>query len=398
MKVLIAGAGIGGLTAALCCLHHGLEPCIIERAHKLSEVGAGIQIPPNAMRVFEAIGLNDAIRRDSFAPDAIEARMGRSGRHLFRIPLQDHALSRWGAPYLHMHRADYVHALADTLHQRAPGALQLGLSVQSFTQTEHGVTVQCEGGKTYSGDALIGADGIHSAVREQMLGPEAPRFTGNVAWRAVVPMDPLRDYAPPPTACLWMGPNRHAVTYRLRRGELVNLVAVVERDDWQSESWSSQGDVHDALADFEGWDPVIIRILEQADTLYRWALFDRDPLPQWTDGRVSLLGDAAHPMLPFMAQGAAMAVEDAWALSAELAGLRTDISEALRRYQDRRLARTARVQAGSRANAQTFHKATRTSQLMTYGPMWLAGHIMPHAIHARQDWLYSHDETRITSG
>lgn len=392
MKVLIAGAGIGGLSTALCCLHHGLDPLVIERADTLSEVGAGIQIPPNAMRIFNRLGMRDRIARDSFAPDAIEARMGRSGRKLFRIPLQDYAQNRWGAPYLHIHRADYIQALADALLDRAPDALKLARTIQSYERTAQGVTLHCADGQSITGDVLIGADGIHSAIRKQMLGPDQPRFTGNVAWRAVVPMSTLGDLAPPPTACLWMGPNRHAVTYRLRRGELANLVAVVERNDWQDEAWSAQGDTADALADFAGWDPIITRILERADTLYRWALFDRDPLPRWTDGPVALLGDAAHPMLPFLAQGAAMAVEDSWAVAAELAASPDNPPAALRRYQNRRFDRTARVQKGSRANAKTFHKATRRSQLLTYGPIWLAGRIVPTAIHARQDWLYSHDE------
>ncbi|GLQ21401.1 FAD-dependent monooxygenase [Algimonas porphyrae] len=398
MKVLIAGGGIGGLTTALCCLHHGLDPHIIERAPAISDVGAGIQIPPNAMRIFGALGMTDRIMRDSFAPDAIEARMGRSGRHLFRIPLQDYAQDRWGAPYLHIHRADYVRALADALLERAPNALRLGISVQSHIQSANGVTLQCDNGERVLGDALIGADGIHSAVRTQMLGPDTPCFTGNVAWRAIAPIHALGEFAPPPTACLWMGPNRHAVTYRLRRGELANLVAVVERDDWQGESWSTEGDKADAIADFAGWDPMIMRILEESDTLYRWALFDRDPFPRWTDGSVALLGDAAHPMLPFMAQGAAMAVEDGWAVATELATTPDNVPAALTRYQNRRFARASRVQAGSRANARTFHKSSRPSQLLTYGPMWLAGRILPKAIHARQDWLYSHDETAITQG
>lgn len=392
MKVIISGAGIGGLTTALCCLRKGAQVTILERAPKLGEVGAGIQIPPNAMKVFEALGLQDALAEIAFRPEAIEARMGRSGLPLFNIPLADDAVARWGAPYLHIHRADYIAVLEHALRAQAPAAMRLGADVTGYQQNENGVTVHLSDGSAVTGDVLIGADGIHSPVRETMLGPQAPVFTGNVAWRAVVPMEKLGDLAPHPTACAWMGAGKHCVTYRLRRGELANLVAVVERDDWTVESWNERGTNEEALAEFDGWHPTLTRILSEATELYRWALFDRAPLANWVDGRVALLGDAAHPMLPFMAQGAAMAVEDSFVLADELAAS-DDIETGLHAYQQRRQKRTAAVQAGSRANAKTFHKRTRLSQLATYGPMWVAGKIAPTAIHARQDWLYGHDVT-----
>ena len=249
-------------------------------------------------------------------------------------------------------------------------------------------------GRRISGDALIGADGIHSPVREQMLGAEKPIFTGNVAWRAVVPMAALGPHGPRPTACAWMGPGKHCVTYRLRRGTLANFVGVVECDDWTAESWTERGTREEALADFADWHPTITRLLGEADTLYRWALFDRAPLPRWVDGRVALLGDAAHPMLPFMAQGAAMAVEDAWVVAREVMQ-KTSPARGLEAYQHLRQTHASRVQAGSRANAKTFHKRTRLGQLATYGPMWLAGKFTPMALHKRQDSIYGHDVTRL---
>ena len=392
LKAIISGAGIGGLTTALCLIHRGLEVTVLERAPELTEVGAGIQIPPNAMRVFSELGLQDALSEIAFRPEAIEARMGRSGLRLFTIPLADAAIDRWGAPYLHIHRADYIKVLAAALYKHAPHAIQLNTDVSGYRQDETGVTVNLSDGSEVRGDILIGADGIHSPVRDTMLGTQAPAFTGNVAWRAVVPIEKLGDLAPRPTACAWMGPGKHCVTYRLRRGELANLVAVVERDDWTIESWTERGTKEDALADFADWHPTITRILSEAPELYRWALFDRAPLQKWIDGRVALLGDAAHPMLPFMAQGAAMAVEDAFVLADELAGTE-DIASALKAYQARRYRRASAVQAGSRTNAKTFHRKTIVSQLATYGPMWVAGKIAPSAINARQDWLYAHDVT-----
>jgi salicylate hydroxylase len=394
MKILISGGGIGGLTAALCFLHHGAEVTVLEQAQELGDIGAGIQIPPNAMKVFAALGLDAALAETAFEPEAIEARMGLSGLELFHIPLAEHAVKRWGAPYLHIHRADYISVLAKALRDESPDGLHLGAEIIGYTQTEDAVEVQLADGRRITGDALIGADGIHSPVREQMLGAEKPIFTGNVAWRAVVPMAALGADGPRPTACAWMGPGKHCVTYRLRRGTLANFVGVVERDDWTTESWTERGTREAALVDFADWHPTITRMLGEADTLYRWALFDRAPLPQWVDGRVGLLGDAAHPMLPFMAQGAAMAVEDAWVVAREVTQ-KPSPARGLEAYQHLRQTRTGRVQVGSRANAKTFHKRTWAGQLATYGPMWLAGKFAPMAVHKRQDPLYGYDVTRL---
>jgi salicylate hydroxylase len=375
-------------------LHHGAEVTVLEQAQELGDIGAGIQIPPNAMKVFAALGLDAALAETAFEPEAIEARMGLSGLELFHIPLAEHAVKRWGAPYLHIHRADYISVLAKALRDESPDGLHLGAEIIGYTQTEDAVEVQLADGRRITGDALIGADGIHSPVREQMLGAEKPIFTGNVAWRAVVPMAALGADGPRPTACAWMGPGKHCVTYRLRRGTLANFVGVVERDDWTTESWTERGTREAALVDFADWHPTITRMLGEADTLYRWALFDRAPLPQWVDGRVGLLGDAAHPMLPFMAQGAAMAVEDAWVVAREVTQ-KPSPARGLEAYQHLRQTRTGRVQAGSRANAKTFHKRTWAGQLATYGPMWLAGKFAPMAVHKRQDPLYGYDVTRL---
>lgn len=391
-KAIIAGGGIGGLTSALCFHHQGWSVEVCERSPELGEVGAGIQISPNAMKVFEALGLGKALAAVGFRPEAIELRMGQSGMRLIRTELGDAAASRWGSPYLHIHRADLISVLAKALEERAPGSIRLGASIVSYKQTDVGVTTTLADGGESSGDVLVGADGIHSAVRNQMLGPEQPVFTGNVAWRCVVPVDRLGDDVPDPVACAWMGRGKHAVTYLLRGGQLANLVAVIERDDWTKESWTEQGSREEALADFAGWHPIVTRLIEESDALFRWALFDRAPLKRWTDSRVSLLGDSAHPMLPFMAQGAAMAIEDAWTLSAQLASKRP-VQEALRAYEKIRFERASGVQAGSRANAGTFHKRTALARLATYGPMWLAGRLAPQVLNNRQDHLYGHDVT-----
>ena len=385
-EVLIVGAGIGGLTLAHALIQRDIRVRILERAPALKAVGAGIQIPPNAMKVLRAIDLEEVVKNKAFQPKAIEARIGMSGRHVFDIPLAHAAENRWGAPYLHIHRADYIAALSKSL---PGGILELNAGVIGYENESDGVSVHLADGRKTRSQYLVGADGIRSYVRKHMLRPDAPQFTGNMAWRIVVPAERLGALAPNPTACAWFGPNRHAVTYRLgANGDLVNFVGVVEQDSWREEGWSIPGEKSDAQKDFEGWHPIIQNILDTADNFHKWALFDRAPLSHWVDGRVALMGDAAHPMLPFLAQGAAMAVEDAWVLAEIISE-----SQNLVEYEKRRLDRTSKVQAVSRANMGLFHKASRASQLMTYGPMWMAAKLDPNIVHRRMDWLYGHDVT-----
>ncbi|MGB5325659.1 MAG: FAD-dependent monooxygenase [Pseudomonadales bacterium] len=393
MKILIAGGGIGGLTAALCCLQRGHQVIVLEQAATIAEIGAGIQLPPNAIKVLHKLGLQEQLAELAFRPEALEARMGVSGRNIFSVALSGAAGNHWQAPYLHIHRADYIAVLRNALQTRAPNCLTLDAKITSVTQSGQDVTVSVAGNRHYSGDALIAADGIHSTVRN-IIGDDSPAaFTGNIAWRAVVPVEKLGKAKPPPTACVWMGSGRHAVTYLLRGGELANFVGVVERDDWRVESWSARGEMADALQDFKGWHPGIVTLLEQADALSRWALYDRKPLQRWTDGRIALLGDAAHPMLPFMAQGAAMAVEDAWVVAEELSQGDASVSDRLMRYEQRRLARTSRMQAISRANASTFHRHSTAAKILHYTPMWLAGQLVPGLIRKNFDWIYAYNVT-----
>ena len=404
MNVLIAGAGIGGLTAALCLQQLGHAVTVIEQAPTLDEIGAGIQISPNANKVFAKLGILNKLIQSSFSPQAIEMRQGINGKKIFSIPLDKTAEKRWGAPYLHCHRADLINVLSSALQERAPKSLLLNTIIKKFSQTENSVTVECSSnGKnvTYQGDFLIAADGIHSTIQAQLLSElkatSTVNFTGNVAWRMTVPIDELGNDAPPPTACIWAGPGKHVVTYRLRGGKLANLVGVVEQDNWQKESWTELGDKQDALKDFSAWSPTITKIIEKSEKHYRWALFDRAPLDKWFHKRVVLLGDACHPMLPFLAQGAAMAIEDAWVLSEKLDKASKDsnsIDKYLQSYQLARRARTIKVQKEASANMKRFHLRSPITQLAAYGPLWMAGKVSPNIFHARQDWLYGHDVTK----
>jgi salicylate hydroxylase len=394
MHVLIAGGGIGGLTTALAFLKRGHRVTVFEQSHQLDEVGAGLQISPNGMHVFDALGVSARVEKDAFRPRAQELRFGKGGGRILSIPLRDIARDRWGGEYLHVHRADLIDALGGALIDRAPDSVRLGCRVAGYRQDESSITAVLDSGEEVSGDLLVGADGIHSAIRTSINGEDKPRYTGNVAWRVVVPVSVLGQFAPPETASVWVGSRRHAVTYRLRRGSLANLVGVVECKERSIESWTSTGAREQALKDFKGWSPVIRTIFEKAETLNRWALYDRDPLPRWVDGRAVLLGDACHPMLPFLAQGAVMAIEDAYVL-ARLVTQREILPEALAAYEAERKPRTSRVQAGARHNAKLFHRANPVSKLATYGPIWIAGQFLPAFAHGQYDWIYSHDVTAV---
>ena len=392
MRILIAGGGVGGLTAALALLRAGHDVTLFEQAPRFGDIGAGVQISPNGMKVLDMLGVSARVGRDAFRPRAQELRMGRSGRKIFEVPLRARAISRWGAEYLHIHRADLLAALQEAVSDKAPETVRPGQRVNSYSQTEGGVTAFLSSGQTVQGDLLIGADGIHSTVRAQMLGPDKPRFTGHVAWRAVVPISRLGDYPPPETACVWAGKRRHAVTYRLRRGSLANFVGVVERGEPGEESWGVAGPREQALADFRDWHPVIRRIIDEAPVLLRWPLYDRPELPAWSDGRVVLMGDACHPMLPFLAQGAVMAIEDAFVLAREI-GRSGALTDSVKAYEALRKPRTARVQETARENASLFHRSNPVYQLGTYGPMLMAGAMLPGLVRGRHDWLYGHDVT-----
>ncbi|MFL4471790.1 FAD-dependent monooxygenase [Tateyamaria armeniaca] len=393
MKALIAGGGIGGLASAIALRLRGWDVTVFEQAPALSEIGAGLQISPNGWRVLAALGVAEHLHGIVFEPEAIEMRIGRNGARVFHLSMRGYAQERWGAPFMHVHRADLVTALERRLEGLQSGVVKTGHVVQGFKQSGDGATLLMNDGTAQSGDIVIGADGLHSVIRTQMLGPDMPRYTGNIAWRAVVPVDALGARTPPPTACVWVGHKRHAVTTRLRAGTLANFVGMVETDKPAPESWRATGSRADALAAFEGWANEIRTVIDQAEVLHRWALFDRAPLPRWHEGRVALLGDAAHPMLPSMAQGAVQALEDAWVLAASLDQHATP-DAGFAAYYEQRIERTARVQKGSAANARLFHHASPLGRWGFYAPMGIAARLAPGAFHARQDWVYGFDATK----
>ena len=380
--IIVAGAGLGGLTLALCLARVGFRVTVLEQAKVLGEVGAGVQISANGARVLYHLGLADALNRVAFRPESGEMRHWQTGETLSSRPLGQASEQAFGFPYFHLHRADFHSILATELRDVISVDLHLDHKVTEFDQTETGVRVSTEGGANFSGDVLVGCDGIHSAIREQLFGPDAPRFTGCVAWRATVPVDILPPGHVRPVASNWIGQGGHFVHYYVRRGELVNCVGVMERGAWQAESWSSAGAITEFINDFSGWHEDLQILMQAAENCFQWGLFDRDPMPQWGDGRVTLLGDACHPMLPFMAQGAVMAIEDAYTLAQCLAANESNLPGALSHYEALRKERTTVVQKMSRDNIQFFHRADIPNLEAR-----MAGHRDAHR------WLYSFDVT-----
>lgn len=389
-KVIIAGAGLGGLTLAGLLHQRGFETIVCEQSPVLGEIGAGIQISPNAVKVLRALGVEEGLRRVGFEPVAFAGWDWHSGRQLYWTPMKEIFMERYGAGYFHVHRADLHALLVATVPE---SVFRLGAKVTGVVEGEKTAAVRLADGSEIEGDVVIGADGIQSAVRNSLFGDLPAQFTGNICWRGVVATVELPPNFVPPTSSNWPGPHGHVVHYYIRGGALVNFVAVRETDQWTAESWNIPSSREELLAGFEGWHPRIRTLFERAGHLYKWGLFDRDPLPHWTKGRVTLMGDAAHPMLPFLAQGAAQAIEDGYALAAWLDACPADPERALVSYETERMPRTARVQIGARARGKTLHltsafarfKRNLRFQLM----QWKDPTLTPHSV----EWVFSHDVT-----
>ncbi len=355
MKTLIAGGGIGGITAALCLAKSGHSVEVFEQAPEFGEIGAGIQLSPNCSRVLHYLGLEQALKRCAFLPEGTEFRDWKNGRVISARPLGDTVVSQYGNPYYHIHRGDLLRVLVDAATSQS--GIRLHTNTRVTGHVDHGDSIEVQtNGSSHTGDLLVGADGIHSVIRAGIWGEARPTFTGNVAWRALVPTDRLPEGAVRPMSTAWWGPHKHFVHYYVRGGTLINCVCVVEKEGWEVESWTEPGEYDELKSDFRGWHQDIQMLIDNADrdSLFKWALFDRPPMPAWGQGRITLLGDACHPTLPFMAQGAAMAIED----GAVLAGCldrNEEVTAALKRYEDLRRDRTAGIQRGSRRNATMFH-------------------------------------------
>jgi salicylate hydroxylase len=354
--ILIAGAGIGGLTAALTLLRRGHEVRVLEQASQLGEVGAGLQLSANATRALSLLGLADALAEIAAEPSGKEIRLWSTGQTWKLFDLGQASLSQYGHPYYMVYRPDLHRVLVDAVRAIAPNAIELNAKCTGFEQAEASgrVTLNMADGSSHTGRALIGADGVHSAIRRQMFGEGAAQYSGCMAWRGVIPIDQLPPHLVRPVGTNWVGPGKHVIHYPLRGGKLMNFVGIVETDRWMAESWTQQGSHEECLADFEGWHEDVHALIRSIETPFRWALMARPPLPRWSEGRVTLLGDACHPTLPFLAQGAVMAVEDGFVLGRAIDEV-ANLPEALRRYEAARLERTGEIVRKSTENGKRFH-------------------------------------------
>jgi salicylate hydroxylase len=388
IRVGVIGGGIGGLALTGALIQRGMEVKVFERAPAFGEVGAGIQMTPNAAKVLRALGLADNLRRAGFLPQAIVGRNWRTARETFRTPLIEACPRLYGADFYHIHRAD-LHAMLVSLVPDS--AATLSAACVSVRNERNGAVASFADGSEYEADIIVGADGVRSVVRNQLFGAEEPRFTGHMCYRAVVPFEDRRPDFVSPDASFWMGPKGHVVTYYVRSGAAVNIVAVNETASWVEESWNAPSSREELLKAFEGWHPNLIRLFERADTVFKWGLFDRDPMKTWSSGRITLLGDAAHPMLPFLSQGAAMAIEDAYVLATSLHVHEHDFKSALRDYEAERLPRTSRVQLEARERGKTYHLPSPLAQLKRDVMYQVQAMINPHASGIKANWVYEYD-------
>jgi salicylate hydroxylase len=386
LSIAVIGGGIGGTAAAVTLLQAGFDVQVYEQTRDLREVGAGIMLTPNALRLLRHMGLSEPLDRLAVAPTVVRQRRWQDGRTLLLAPVGKLVGKSGEHLFCTVHRADMLTMLSDALPAER---IHLDHKLTALNDTGPHVELEFESGARAAADIVIGADGIHSAVRKALLGAEAPQFTGCVAYRGMVPADRLPNSDLHVESQFFLGPGSHFVSYPVRSGQLINFVCLIDRDGWTKESWTEPGDPAELRSFYETWHPHVRALVETVTEIFVWGLFDRAPLERWSFNRVTLLGDACHPMLPFLAQGAAQAIEDGATLAAVLARSRgDDVAAVLRRYEALRLPRTARIQGVARGNKTRNHlpdgpeQEARDAAMAAGTADWSIG---------ASAWIYDHD-------
>ena len=392
-KIVIAGAGIGGLCCALALIRRGFDVTVLEQAPQLGEVGAGFQMSANGVRCLVDLGLGDELPQIATEAAGKQVRLWSTGQTWKLFDLGAESVEKYGFPYYLIYRAD-LHALMERrVRALQPNAIKLGAKAIGFVQDADGVEVELENGNRVRADILIGADGVHSRIRGAMFGQADAQFTGCVAWRGLVPRTNLPAHLQEKVATNWIGPGAHVIHYPLRNGELVNFVGIVERTDWQVESWTERGDTEECLRDFSNWHEDVQTLIKGIEQPYKWALLSREPMKNWTIGRATLLGDAAHSTLPVLAQGAVMALEDGIVLARCLAAHTDHLTAGLEHYQALRLERTSRIVLGSAANGARFHNPLLADPIEA--GRYVDREWAEERVRERYEWLFSYDATAV---
>jgi salicylate hydroxylase len=392
MKIAIVGGGIGGLTAALALSQNPYDITVFERSAGIREIGAGVQISPNAGRLLHSLGLGAAYSEISVNPHRVVLRRWEDDSIIRATDLDESFISQHQVPLANVARNELVEIIGNAVAARANVTLKFSTHVVAVEPGESSSVVLFSDGSSQTFDIVIGADGIHSVVRPCVGGVDKPRFSGSAAYRALVPRSAVEDL--PIDVTNRMGPDRHVVSYFIGRNRShLNLVCISPEDSWESESWTEQGTIEDLYSRFEGWSSDFLSLLGRVEEpVFRWALYDREPLEQWGIGTTTLLGDACHPMLPFMAQGSCQAIEDAVVLARCLSDVSTsDAVSALRRYEDARQGRTAQVQTSSLMNRDLFHMVDGQE----HQDRDLIFSISPPGM-SILDWVYEYDALTIS--
>jgi len=392
-KVAIVGGGIGGLTAALALLRHGIDVEVYEQAPELKELGAGLQISANGTRVLYALGLGSAIERVGVVVAGKEIRLWNSGQTWKLFDLGAVSVERYGFPYMMFHRGDLHGALVEAIAREKSGTLHLDHKCTGVAQSADSVRIEFDNGEIAHAPIVIGADGVQSKIRTILFGADRPEFTGIVAWRGLVPREKVPPGVKMDVGTNWIGPGAHVVHYPVRGGALLNFVGLLERDDWRVESWTVRGTIDEFANDFRGWHADVQAMIRCVDIPYKWALFARPPMPRWSKGRVTLLGDACHSMLPMLAQGAVMALEDGFVLARCLKTDTADPVAALARYEAARRERANKVVQGSAENGKRFHNPELAHA--AGADAYVNREWREEKVKQRYEWLFTYDATSV---